>query len=78
MSAPAGVALSNARSRRGRGHDRDRAAADRQPARARRHVAVKGSRLSNLLRTTDHKMIGKLYLITSFVVLHRRRPDGAC
>src|SRR3954465_4068952 len=30
------------------------------------HVAVKGSRLSNLLRTTDHKTIGLMYLATSF------------
>ncbi|MGY1620048.1 cytochrome c oxidase subunit I [Geodermatophilus sp. SYSU D00691] len=28
---------------------------------------VKGSRLSNLLRTTDHKTIGLMYLVTSFV-----------
>ena len=39
-------------------------------------VARKGSRLSNLLRTTDHKTIGLMYLTTSFIVLHRRRPDG--
>ena len=26
----------------------------------------KGSRLSNLLRTTDHKTIGLMYLVTSF------------
>ena len=26
----------------------------------------KGSRLSNILRTTDHKTIGMMYLITSF------------
>ncbi|MGY1618309.1 cytochrome c oxidase subunit I [Geodermatophilus sp. SYSU D00691] len=31
------------------------------------HVAQKGSRLSNLLRTTDHKTIGLMYLTTSFV-----------
>ncbi len=31
------------------------------------HVAVKGSRLSNLLRTTDHKTIGLMYLTASFV-----------
>ena len=31
------------------------------------HVPVKGSRLSNLLRTTDHKTIGLMYLVTSFV-----------
>src|SRR3954468_21642182 len=30
------------------------------------HVAVKGSRLTNLLRTTDHKTIGLMYLATSF------------
>ena len=30
------------------------------------HVAQKGSRLSNLLRTTDHKTIGLMYLTTSF------------
>src|ERR1700710_595325 len=30
------------------------------------HVAVKGSRLSTLLRTTDHKTIGLMYLTTSF------------
>ena len=30
------------------------------------HVAEKGSRLSNLLRTTDHKTIGLMYLTTSF------------
>src|SRR3954470_3665401 len=30
------------------------------------HVADKGSRLSNLLRTTDHKTIGLMYLATSF------------
>jgi cytochrome c oxidase subunit 1 len=29
--------------------------------------AAKGSRLSNLLRTTDHKTIGLMYLATSFV-----------
>src|SRR3712207_2239234 len=28
---------------------------------------TKGSRLSNLLRTTDHKTIGLMYLVTSFV-----------
>ena len=31
------------------------------------HVAVKGSRLSNVLRTTDHKTIGLMYLTASFV-----------
>ena len=31
------------------------------------HVAEKGSRLSNLLRTTDHKTIGLMYLVTSFI-----------
>ena len=30
------------------------------------HVAEKGSRLSNLLRTTDHKTIGLMYLTTAF------------
>src|SRR3954462_4147191 len=30
------------------------------------HVATKGSRLSNLLRTTDHKTIGLMYLTTAF------------
>src|SRR3954470_24869192 len=30
------------------------------------HIAVKGSRLSNLLRTTDHKTIGLMYLTASF------------
>ncbi|UOY01613.1 aa3-type cytochrome oxidase subunit I [Blastococcus sp. PRF04-17] len=30
-------------------------------------VTTKGSRLSNLLRTTDHKTIGLMYLVTSFV-----------
>ncbi len=30
------------------------------------HVAVKGSRLANILRTTDHKTIGLMYLVTSF------------
>src|SRR3954465_9506443 len=30
------------------------------------HVAVKGSRVTNLLRTTDHKTIGLMYLVTSF------------
>src|SRR3712207_9131042 len=30
------------------------------------HVAAKGSRLSNLLRTTDHKTIGLMYLVASF------------
>src|SRR5919107_330156 len=30
------------------------------------HQAEKGSRLSNLLRTTDHKTIGLMYLATSF------------
>ena len=34
------------------------------------HEAEKGSRLSNLLRTTDHKTIGLMYLTASFVVLH--------
>ena len=29
-------------------------------------MAEKGSRLSNLLRTTDHKTIGLMYLATSF------------
>ncbi|WP_456609367.1 aa3-type cytochrome oxidase subunit I [Blastococcus sp. SYSU DS0619] len=29
-------------------------------------MAEKGSRLSNLLRTTDHKTIGLMYLVTSF------------
>src|SRR3954453_12657664 len=32
-------------------------------------VAEKGSRLSNLLRTTDHKTIGLMYLVTSFAWL---------
>src|SRR6476619_2716372 len=32
------------------------------------HVAVKGSRLSNVLRTTDHKTIGLMYLVTSFIM----------
>jgi cytochrome c oxidase subunit I len=31
------------------------------------HETTKGSRLSNLLRTTDHKTIGLMYLVTSFV-----------
>src|SRR3712207_2978202 len=31
------------------------------------HVARKGSRLANLLRTTDHKTIGLMYLVASFV-----------
>ena len=31
------------------------------------HIPVKGSRLSNILRTTDHKTIGLMYLVTSFV-----------
>src|SRR3712207_4722714 len=31
------------------------------------HVVEKGSRLSNLLRTTDHKTIGLMYLVTSFL-----------
>ena len=30
-------------------------------------VAVKGSRLSNILRTTDHKTIGLMYLTASFM-----------
>ena len=30
------------------------------------HQAEKGSRLSNLLRTTDHKTIGLMYLATAF------------
>jgi cytochrome c oxidase subunit 1 len=30
------------------------------------HVATKGSRLTNLLRTTDHKTIGLMYLTTAF------------
>jgi cytochrome c oxidase subunit 1 len=29
-------------------------------------VAAKGSRLTGLLRTTDHKTIGLMYLVTSF------------
>src|SRR3712207_3663403 len=33
------------------------------------HVAAKGSRLTNLLRTTDHKTIGLMYLATSFAWL---------
>ena len=40
------------------------------------HVAEKGSRLSNLLRTTDHKTIGLMYLATSFAFFIDRRPDG--
>src|SRR5947207_13600531 len=31
------------------------------------HRAERGSMLSALLRTTDHKMIGKMYLVTSFI-----------
>ena len=31
------------------------------------HVPVKGSRLSNILRTTDHKTIGLMYMVASFV-----------
>ena len=31
------------------------------------HMARKGSRLLSLLRTTDHKVIGLMYLTTSFV-----------
>src|SRR4051794_41758146 len=31
------------------------------------HVARKGARLSSLLRTTDHKTIGLMYLTASFV-----------
>ncbi|WP_324273805.1 cbb3-type cytochrome c oxidase subunit I [Blastococcus brunescens] len=30
------------------------------------HTPAKGSRLTNLLRTTDHKTIGLMYLATSF------------
>jgi cytochrome c oxidase subunit 1 len=30
------------------------------------HEATKGSLFSQLLRTTDHKMIGRMYLATSF------------
>src|SRR6266576_328497 len=31
------------------------------------HRAERGSMLSSLLRTTDHKTIGKMYLVTSFI-----------
>jgi cytochrome c oxidase subunit 1 len=31
------------------------------------HAPAKGSMLGQLLRTTDHKLIGKMYLVTSFV-----------
>jgi cytochrome c oxidase subunit 1 len=31
------------------------------------HEVVRGSRLSGLLRTTDHKTVGLMYLVTSFV-----------
>ena len=31
------------------------------------HVAERGSRFSNVLRTTDHKLIGLMYLVTSFI-----------
>ncbi len=31
------------------------------------YAPVKGSMLGQLLRTTDHKLIGKMYLVTSFV-----------
>src|SRR6266516_1374457 len=31
------------------------------------HEPAKGSMLGQLLRTTDHKLIGKMYLVTSFV-----------
>ncbi|MDT0278105.1 cytochrome ubiquinol oxidase subunit I, partial [Blastococcus sp. DSM 46792] len=31
------------------------------------HVVERGSRLSNLLRTTDHKTIGLMYLAVSFM-----------
>jgi hypothetical protein len=29
------------------------------------HGATRGSMLSQLLRTTDHKLIGRVYLVTS-------------
>ena len=38
----------------------------------------RGSVLLDLLKTTDHKMIGKMYLVTSFVFFIARRPHGAC
>jgi cytochrome c oxidase subunit 1 len=31
------------------------------------HEVVKGSLLSQMLRTTDHKLIGRMYLVTSFL-----------
>ena len=30
------------------------------------HTADKGSMLSQILRTTDHKLIGRMYMVTSF------------
>ena len=46
------------------------------------HIPVKGSRLSNILRTTDHKTIGLMYLATSFAwfviggLIAQQRPPG--
>jgi cytochrome c oxidase subunit 1 len=42
-------------------------------------VARKGSRLAGLLRTTDHKTIGLMYLTTSFLwfVVGQDPPPGS-
>ena len=37
-----------------------------------------GQQVVRILTTTDHKLIGKLYLVTSFALVPDRRPDGAC
>ena len=48
----------------------------RPPARASAPRRRKGSRVVRWLTTTDHKVIGHLYLITSFVFFLIARPDG--
>jgi heme/copper-type cytochrome/quinol oxidase subunit 1 len=41
------------------------------------HEASKGSMLGQLLGTTDHKMIGRRYLVTAMAFFHDRRRDAS-
>ena len=42
------------------------------------HRAERGSLFLRMIRTTDHKLIGRMYLVTSFAVLHARRRAWRC
>ncbi len=40
-------------------------------------LGPKGSLIYKVITTTDHKMIGIMYMVACFIFLFHRRPDGA-